>query len=199
MRDTLITLGLAVAIFLGFVAQEFIPPIDAAQGARVLLAPALFCYGACMLPFPSMIALALVAGFLSDFTTLQIVQRTVETADLEAIQVVTGMVELSPGWSILLFVASGLICQGLRPLVLRGHWWLPPLMSAGTTLVYVALQFAILTMRRFDTGGLFWSEAVAWRILAPALIASLFALILVLAGVLISGAAGAERRTLREY
>ena len=199
MRDTLITLGLAVAIFVGFVVQEFIPPLKSAEGARVLLAPTLFCFGACLLPFPSMIVLALIAGFLSDFTALQIVHRTVEMTDLDSIQSVAGTVELSAGWSILLYVASGLICQGLRSLVLRGHWWLPPLMSAATTLVYLGLQFGMITMRRFDTGGLFWSETVAWRILAPTAIALILTLVLMLGSLLFSNFLGADRRTLREY
>jgi hypothetical protein len=199
MRDALITLGLAVAIFVGIIVQEFVPPLAVAEGARLLLTPVFFCYGACFLPYPCMIVLALVAGFLSDFTSLQIVQHTIASSDPDAIHTYFGTVELSAGWSILLYVAFGSICQGLRALVLRGHWWLPPLMSAATTMVYLALQFGILTMRRFDTGGLFWSEVVAWRIFAPAVLASLLTLVLVLAGVLISGASGENRRVLRDY
>ncbi|HEY8900448.1 MAG TPA: hypothetical protein VIM61_08545 [Chthoniobacterales bacterium] len=199
MRDTLVTLGLAVAIFASFIVQEFIPPLQSAEGARVLIAPALFCYGACVLPFPSMLVLALITGFLSDFTALQIVHRSVEMSDFDTIQTVAGAVELSAGWSILLFVASGLICQGLRSLVLRGHWWLPPLMSAVTTLVYLGLQFGMITMRRFDSGGLFWSEAVAWRIAAPAVIALGLTLVLMLGSLLFATFVPGDRRSLREY
>lgn len=198
MKDTLITLALAVAIFLSFVAQEFIPPLSFAEGARVLMAPAFFCYGACVLPFPSMLVLALVTGFLSDFTALQVVHKTVEITDLDTLQSFAGTVELSAGWSILLFVGFGLICQGLRPLVLRGHWWLPPLLSAGITITYLAMQFGMLTMRRFDTGGLFWSSVVAWRIFAPGLIAMILTLVVVLFATLGAGWMG-DRRALREY
>ncbi|MDD5199677.1 MAG: hypothetical protein PHC88_07715 [Terrimicrobiaceae bacterium] len=199
MKDALLTLALAVAIFLGFVAQEFIPPIEIAKGARVLLAPVFFCFGACTLPFPAMLALALLTGFLSDFTALQIVHRSVEASDLDTLQSLAGAVELSAGWSILFFVAFGLICQGLRPLVLRGHWWLPPLMSAVTTIAYLALQFAMLTMRRFDTGGLFWSDAVMWRILAPGAIALVLTLALVLASALGANHWIDERRSVRDF
>jgi hypothetical protein len=188
-----------VAIFLGFVIQEFIPPIWSAEGARVYLAPVFFCYGACVLPFSCMIVLALVAGFFSDFTTLQIVEKSAASNDLEAIHHVASSVEISAGWSILLFVAFGLICQGLRPLVLRGQWWIPALMSAATTIIYLAMQFIMITMRRFDEGGLFWSEAVAWRILVPGLIASLLTLLLVLVVMLVDGALFAGRRPLREF
>lgn len=197
MKDALLTLGFALAIIAGFVLQEFLPPIATADGARVLLAPVIFCYGACVLPFPSMLVLALVAGFFGDFTSLQVVHGSLEAGDLEAVRVVSGTVELSAGWSILLFVASGLICQGLRPLVQRGQWWHPPLMAAGTTLAWLALQFAGISMRRFDAGGLFWDETVAWRILVPALIASGLSLVVVLIGELLHRPA--ERRGLRDF
>lgn len=199
MKETLITVALVAAIFLGFVIQEFIPPIWAADGARVYLVPVFLCYGACVLPFPSMIVLAFVAGFLSDFTSLQIVEHLSQSNDLDAIRSAASSVEISPGWSILLFVAFGSICQGLRPLVLRGQWWLPALMSAATTIVYLALQFVMITMRRFDEGGLFWSETVAWRILAPGAIAMLLTMVLVLVVMVVDGAFFAGRRPLREF
>ena len=199
MKETLITVSLVVAIFLSFVVQEFIPPISAADGARVYLVPVFFCYGACVLPFPGMIALAFVAGFFSDFGTLQIVQRITTSSDFDALHTMASSVEISPGWSILLFVAFGLICQGLRPLVMRGQWWLPALMSAATTIAFLALQFLMITLRRFDEGGLFWSETVAWRILAPGLIASLLTMLLVLVVLLVDGALFARRRSLREF
>lgn len=197
MRDALITLGLAVALVAGFIVQELLPPIAMASGARVLLAPVFFCFGACLLPFPSMVVLAFIAGFFSDFTSLQIVHRTLDPSDLDAVRAFSGAVELSAGWSILLFVASGLICQGLRPLVLRGQWWHPPLMAAATTFVYLAFQFAGITMRRFDSGGLFWSEQVAWRILTPSLMASGLTLVLVLGYVLFLESP--HRRALRDF
>ncbi len=197
MRDVLLAFGLAAAIFLSFLAQEFIPPIALAAGARVLLVPVFFCYGACVLPFPAMLGLALFAGFLSDFTALQVVTNAPEMTDLDVIRTFTGSVELSAGWSILLFVASGMICQGLRPLVLRGQWWLPPLMTAGTTLAYLAFQFLGITLRRFETGGLYWSETVAWRIVAPSLLAAALALLVVLIAEFLPGAH--ERRKRREF
>lgn len=198
MKTVLATAALAGAIFLSFVVQEFIPALQVVEGARVLLAPVFFCYGACVLPFPAMIGLAFLTGFLSDFTALQIVHHNTEVSDLDTLQTIVGSVELSAGWSILLFVASGLICQGVRPLVLRGHWWLPPLMSAVTVIFYLALQFAMLTMRRFEMGGVYFSEVVAWRIFAPGLIAAALTLALVLVTTLGSGWLE-ERRGLRDY
>jgi hypothetical protein len=199
MRDTLFTLGLMLAIFLGIVAQYFIPPLSMAEGARWYFAPIFFCYGACTLPFPSMIALAFTAGFLSDFNSLQIVERVNASSDAYAVHTLVASVEIPPGWSILLFVAVGLICQGLRPLVLRGHWWLPALTSAGATVLYLALQFGMITMRRFESGGLYWSEVVAWRILAPAVIALVLTLALTLVVMFVDGVRDGGRRSLREF
>jgi hypothetical protein len=199
MRSTLITIGLALAIYIGFAAQDFIPPLWIASGARVYLAPVFFCYGACTLPFPSMIVLALIGGFLSDFTTLQIVERSAAVADFDAVHNVLASVEISAGWSILLFVAIGSICQGFRPLVLRGHFWIPVLMSALLTVVQLGLQFAVITIRRFEEDGFFWSETVLWRILAPGLVAMLLTLALVLVATLADHLIPGDRRALREY
>ena len=199
MKDALTTLCLAVAIFLGIAVQEFIPPIWAAGGARIYLAPVFFCYGACVLPFWSMIVLAFVAGFFSDFTSMQVVQQLSTSNDSDMLHAMASTIEISPGWSILLFVSAGLICQGVRTLVLRGHWWLPALMSAATTIAYLGLQFLMITIRRFGDGGFFWSETVAWRILAPGVIASLLTMILVLVVMVVDGALFAGRRPLRDF
>jgi hypothetical protein len=199
MKDALFTFGFAVAIFLGFAVQEFIPPLWIAGGARVYLAPVFFCYAACTLSFPCMIVLALLAGFLSDFTTLQIVQQAAAATDLETVRSTIASVEISAGWSILLFVAFGLICQGFRPLVLRGQWWLPALMSAGLTIVQLGLQFLVITIRRFEEDGLFWSETVAWRIFAPGLVALLLSLVLLLIVTLVENLIDGDRRHLRDY
>jgi hypothetical protein len=199
MRDALVTLGLALAIYLGYAVQDFIPPLGMADDARVYLAPVFFCYGACTLSFPGMIVLALLAGFLSDFSTLQIVERSVPTGDFELVRSSLASVEISPGWSILLFVAAGAICQGFRPLVLRGHWWIPVLASAVLTMVQLGLQFAVLTIRRFEENGLFWSETVTWRIVAPGLVAMLLTLVLVLAATALGAIVPGGRRPLREY
>ncbi|MGH8047605.1 MAG: hypothetical protein ACREKL_10185 [Chthoniobacterales bacterium] len=199
MKDVLVTLGLAVAIFLGFVIEEFIPPLSIVDGARVYLAPVFFCYGACVLPFPSMIVLALLAGFLVDFSTLQVVWHAAPTQDFDTVHNMAASVEISPGWSILLFVAFGLICQGFRPLVLRGHWWLPALMSAALTVVQLGLQFGVITIRRFEEGGLFWSETVAWRIFAPGLVALLLSLVLFLIVTVAENIFYGDRRPLRDY
>jgi hypothetical protein len=161
MKDSLLSLGLIVAVFLLLTIQEFIPPMEFFGGARVNLVPMLFVYGALVVPFPLMLLLAVAIGLLSDLAILQ---------------VVGGSAEIGLGWSILFFLAVGLICQGLRPLILRGHWEIHPLMSALTAIVYLALQFGMITLRRFEDGGFFYSDAVTWRILGPGIITLIIAL-----------------------
>jgi hypothetical protein len=155
MRDALIALGLVVGTFLLLVLQEFIPPMGFLSDARVNLIPVLFCYGAMILPFPLMLVLAVAIGLMSDLATLQ---------------VVGGSAEIGLGWSVLFYLFVGLICQGLRPLVLRGHWELHTLMSASAAISLPALQFAMITFRRMEAGGIFYSSDVTWKILGPGII-----------------------------
>lgn len=183
MKDAIVTVVLAVGIFAAFIIQTFIPPMNFAAGARVMLVPVLFCAGACTLPYPLMLALATLTGLMTD---------------LLALQVVGASVEISVGWSILLLVALGSICQGVRPLVLRGQWWLPALMSAFTTLAILLSQYLAITMRRFDTGGLIWNETVTARILVPALVAMILSLWLHMIVAFVAWRRS-ERRLLRDF
>lgn len=156
MRDLAVAGALVLAIFFSIIVEEFFPPLGFMNGARVYIAPVFFCYGALVLPFPLMVLLAVITGFLVDVSTLQ---------------VVSGTVEIALGWSILVYVAIGAICQGMRPLVMRGHWELHALMSGVTVAWVLLLQFAIITLRRFDSGGMVINELVGWRIFGPAVIA----------------------------
>ena len=156
MKDALIVLGLVVGTFFLLAIQEFIPPMGFLSDARVNLIPVLFCYGAMILPFPLMIVLTVAIGLMCDLATLQ---------------VVGGSAEIGLGWSVLFYLFVGLICQGLRPLVLRGHWELHTLMSASAAILLPALQFAMITFRRMEDGGFFYSSAVAWKILGPGMVA----------------------------
>jgi hypothetical protein len=149
--------ALSLAIFLAFPIQEMIPPIAAFQGARLLLVPALFCYGAVALPTPAMLALAVFTGLLSDLAYLH---------------VVAGQVEIALGWSIVYFVIFGLLAHGLQPAFQRGHWWIPAPLGMLATSLYLLLQFGMITFRR---GGWEFNEVVAWRILGAGLLAGLIA------------------------
>jgi hypothetical protein len=163
MKVAILTASLLVAIFVALVVQELIPPVDMFLGARVLLVPVVFCYGALVLPFPAMLGLAMFAGLLSDLANLQVIGDSVE---------------ISVGWSILVYVAIGSVCQGLRPLVLRGHWEIHAGMSGLATSGILLLQFFAISLRRFDAGGFIYNDVVFWRILGPGVIALLLAPVL---------------------
>lgn len=150
-------LSLALAIFVCLVLQEFIPPLHGLNGARVFLIPMLFFYGALAMPLWAMLLLAAYTGLMMDLMYLQVVGR---------------QVEIALGWSIVYFVISGLIAHGFHPAFQRGHWWLHTIIAAIGTSFYLALQYVMISLRR---EGFFFSEQVVWLILAPGLIAALFA------------------------
>jgi len=149
--------GLALAIFLALVAQEMMPSIRAFHGARILLVPMLFCYGALALPFWSVVVLAAYTGFLCDAMYLH---------------VVGGQVEIAMGWSIVYFVLFGAFAHGFQPAFLRGRWWIHVLLSIGGTIAYLGLQYVMVSVRR---EGIVLNELVGWRILAPGLMAAVVA------------------------
>lgn len=153
-------LGLA-AIIPGVVAalllQEMLPAVNVLHGARFVFVPMIFCYAALALPFPAMLFAALVTGLLTDLMYLH---------------VVAGRVEIALGCSIVFFVIYGSISNGFRPAFLRGHWWpLIPLSALGTSS-FLLMQFLMITLRREE---LIFDQAVIWRVLAPGLLAALFA------------------------
>lgn len=157
MREFVLFLTLAAAIFLTFPIQEWIPPLEVFHGARVLLFPALFCYGALALPFAAMIALAVLTGLLND---------------LYCLSIVSGQVEIAVGWSIAYFVVIGCFVNGFQPAFLRGHWWLTIPLSLLSTSLLLAFQFLMLNFRR---EGFLVNEVAAWRILGSGLMAGLIA------------------------
>jgi hypothetical protein len=157
MKLTVGWLSLALAIFLALIVQEFIPAVRFFHGARVFLAPMLFCYGALAMPFWAMLLMAIYTGFL---------------IDLAYLNVPDGHVEIALGWSIVVFVFFGLFAHGLQPAFAGGRWWLHILLSAICTSAFLALQFVMICFRR---QGIFFNETVAWRIAAPGLFAAVLA------------------------
>src|SRR2546428_10173831 len=89
------------------IAEFFIPPLDWMYHAHIYIAPVLVFYGAMALPFPLMLAMALFAGLLLDVLT---------------VQVIASKVEISLGWSILLYAVLAGIMLGLSPFFIRGRW-----------------------------------------------------------------------------
>lgn len=148
---------LVASLFLSLVVQEFIPPLSWLEGARVLLMPIVLFYGALALPYSGMLALAFISGFMWDCLTVQIVDSTVE---------------ISLGWSILLYAALGAIMSGFRPLFQRGRWEVHCLVSGLFTSMIVLAEYLMITFRR---GGFIFPKDIWWRIGGPGVIAALLA------------------------
>src|SRR5437588_12302649 len=96
---------LLVLVAIAQIAEFFIPPLDWMYHAHIYIAPVLVFYGAMALPFPLMLGMAFFAGILLDTLT---------------VQVIGAKVEISLGWSILLYAVLAGIMHGLRPLLIRG-------------------------------------------------------------------------------
>ncbi len=151
---------LVLSIFAALILQMFLPPMAFAHGARVLIVPVLFCYGALALPFWLTVPAAVVTGFFTDLMYLHIISEPIG-GPLQ--------VEIALGWSIVYFVFFGLLAHGFQPAFLRGHWWIHVLLSAAGTSLFLALQYAMICFRRQE---FLFNEIAAWRILAPGLAAA---------------------------
>jgi hypothetical protein len=148
---------LMVLVLVTQIAEFYIPPIDWMYNAHIYLVPVIVFYGAMALPFPLMLALALFAGILLDALT---------------VQVIGSKVEISLGWSILLYSVLAGIMHGLRPLFIRGRWEVHCILTGICTSAIILAQYLMITFRR---GSFFFSGEVCWQIGAPGLIAMLMA------------------------
>lgn len=138
-----------VALFVALIAQYFLPPLAGPwyPGARLLLLPVVMFYGTLALPFWAGLTVCAVAGFLWDALTAQVVDSAVE---------------ISLGWSIMLYACLGAIMSGFRPLFRRGRWEVHCLMSGLLTAVIVLAEYLMITFRRGD----FLFPAEVWLRLA---------------------------------
>jgi hypothetical protein len=148
---------LLVLVVIAQVAEFYIPPIEWMYNAHIYIAPVIVFYGAMALPFPLMLALALFAGMLLDALTVQVIGTRVE---------------ISMGWSILLYAVLAGIMHGLRPLFIRGRWEVHCILSGVCTSAIILAQYLMITFRR---GSVLFSREVWWQIGGPGLIAMLMA------------------------
>ena len=151
---------LLLFVLIAQIVEIFIPALPWLYNAHIYIAPVIVFYGAMALPFPLMLALAFYAGMLLDALT---------------VQVIGGKVEISVGWSILLYGVLAGIMHGLRPLFIRGRWEVHCISSGvGTSLIILA-QYLMITFRR---GSLVFNREIWWQIGGPGLIAMAIAPIL---------------------
>jgi len=148
---------LLVLVVVAQIAEFFIPPLDWMYHAHIYVAPVLVFYGAMALPFPLMLAMAFFAGVLLDALTVQVIGTKVE---------------ISPGWSILLYGVLAGIMHGLRPLFIRGRWEVHCVLTGLCTSAIILAQYLMITFRR---GSFFFNREVWWQIGVPGLVAMLMA------------------------
>jgi len=148
---------LVVLTFLAQIVELLIPPLDWMYNAHIYLVPIIVFYGAMSLPFPLVLALAFFAGLLLDALT---------------VQVIGARVEISLGWSILLYAVLASIMHGLRPLFIRGRWEVHCIMSGLCTSAILLSQYLMIAFRR---GSLFFTREAWWQIGGPGVIAMIMA------------------------
>ena len=138
---------LLLSMFVSVIAQHFIGPMPVIH-ARVMLMPIIMFYGSLALPVYGMLALTFAGGLMWDALNTQYVD---------------GAVEISAGWSIVLFAALGAIMNGFRPLFLRGRWEIHCLLTGFCTSALVLSEYLMITIRRQPVHFVF-NDEVWWRI-----------------------------------
>ena len=170
--------GLLLA--LSFCAQEFVPLLEFAQQARVLLPPAFFFSAALSVSFPVMLALALFAGVVWDARHLPYRHEKLKASEYPEMGSAGPAVErhaatggsLPLGYTAVLFAGLGTLMQGIRPLFKRGRWELPVIMVGIATFLWLLVEYLLMSFLR----GSFVFPALMWtKLVTDALLASLAA------------------------
>ena len=147
---------LVLAAFAAVVMQHFIPPVSFLSGARVMILPLIFFYGALALPFPGMLALAFVCGLMTDALAGQ---------------------EVALGWSVILYALMGALMSGFRPIFQEGRWEVHCLMSGVCTSLMTLITFLMISVRRLGlyNASMEFNADIWWRIGGAGLIALVLA------------------------
>jgi hypothetical protein len=148
---------LLILVLVGQVAEFFLPTLPWFYNAHIYIVPVIVFYGAVVLPLPLMLTLSMVAGILLDALT---------------VQVIDSKVEISLGWSILLYVVLAGIMHGLRPLFIRGRWEVHLVMTGICTSLILLAQYLMISFRR---GSIFFTREIWWQIGGPGLVALILA------------------------
>lgn len=177
-------------LLLTFTVQEFIPGLAMAHYATLLLPPVFFFTAAVAVPFPMMLILAFITGFLWDARYLPGASDLVKSAPDSLIQGPMANPELLSvggfgfGVSILVFALMGTFLQGVRPLFKRGRLELPVLLVGFTTFLWLLLEYLMMAFLRgslqVSTG--VWSKMITDTLLAMLASPLLFLLLYSLAG-----------------
>ena len=165
-----------ILLLLTFVVQEFVPGIDMAHHATLLLPPVFFFTAAVAVPFPMMLMLAFITGFLWDARHLPGAAPAIESSTDSLISAAMAAPEIVSGGgfglgiSIIIFALLGTFLQGVRPLFKRGRVELPVLLVGFTTFVWLLLEYLMQTFLR---GSLFFPTAVWTKMVTDTMLAML--------------------------
>lgn len=168
MRFFLLTLSILVGTFF---LQEFIPVFDWAYSSRLLLVHTAFFAIAIAVPFPVMLLLALIVGFIWDARYHVPIVFPDSAADSLA------SAELPFGLTIFLLGITGALIQGVRPLFRRGRWELPVFMIGLCTIIYLGLEYLAISFHR---GGLELPPELLWKLVMTGLFSALISPFLLL-------------------
>ncbi len=132
---------------LSFVAEQLIGPLPGI-GSRVFLMQVIMLYGAVAMPTWGMLALAFSGGLMWDLVNVPIVD---------------GEVEISVGWSIIVYaVLCGLMC-GFRPLFQRGRWEIHCIFTGIFVALMPLVEYLMMSIRRQPVSIVF-NHDIWWRI-----------------------------------
>jgi len=162
---------------LTFGLQEFMPAIDFAQQARVLLPPVFFFSSALSVSFPVMLFLALFTGLTWDARHLPYKPEKVQHVESRELHLDSefgaevkdnSASRLPIGYSIILFGVAGTLMQGIRPLFKRGRWELPVFMVGVATFVWLLIEYLLMSFLRgsFEFSPDLWTKLVTNSLLA---------------------------------
>lgn len=144
-----------VLLLLSFVGQEFVPAVEWAYFARLLLVQTTFFCVAITVPYPVMLILAAATGFLWDARYhIPVFPEGSQHAELEF------------GFTIFLYGLMGSIIQGVRPLFRRGRWEMPVFLIGICTFLCLVIQYLVLSFHR---GELYLSTQMWFQMLMTSL------------------------------
>ncbi len=187
----LYNLSVVFVLLFCFGIQEFIPAIEFAQQARVLLPPVFFFSASLSVSFPVMLLLALLTGVIWDARHLPyppekaaITQKADHLAGDTSVEKHSAMGDLSLGYSILLFGVAGALMQGIRPLFKRGRWELPVIMVGIATMLWLLIEYLLMSFLRgsFEFDPNLWTKIITNSLLAMLVSPLLLFLLHTLAG-----------------
>lgn len=155
--NPLFNTSLLILLTLSFCAQEFIPAIEFANQARLLLPITYFFCASLSASFPMMLILALTTGLIWDARHLPYPTEKITKEEIRQIAEIgqPTVDETRPdfgtlriGYSIILFAITGALMQGIRPLFKRGRWEFPVFMVGIAIFTWLLVEFLLMSFLR---------------------------------------------------